>query len=134
MSTEEDFIRSILDFMQDDPLTVYYTKYTQGSYDPSTSEYTSTVVEIPCSAIILDLTRNSNGLSSVYGKSILAGDKDMYLFPPNKLDANVSPLTIDTTVDRVRVGSILYKVEDMKELNPQGDNTILYQFFLRRQN
>ena len=120
--------------MNDDPLTVYYTKYTQGSYDTSTSEYTSIITETPCKAIMLDLTRNSNGLSSVYGKSILAGDKDMYLLPPNKLDSNVSPLAIDTTVDRIRVGSIIYKVEDMKECNPDASNVVLYQFLLRRQN
>lgn len=132
MSTEDDFLRSILDFMADDPLTVYYTKYTAGVYDPATSEYTTIAVETPCQGLALDLTRNSNGLSSVYGKLILAGDKDLYLLPPNKLDPMASPLVIDTTSDRIRIGSVLYKVEDMKECNPDMTNPILYQFMLRR--
>lgn len=132
MSTEDDFLRSILDFMNDDPLTVYYTKYNNGAYDPATSEYTTVPVEIPCQGLLLDLTRNSNGLSSIYGKTILAGDKDLYLVPPNKLDPNAPVLNIDTTSDRVRIGSILYKVEDMKECNPNAVNPILYQFMLRR--
>lgn len=132
MSTEEDFLRSILDFMSDDPLTVYYTKYTSGVYDPATSEYTTVTVETPCQGLMIDLTRNSNGLSSVYGKMILAGDKDLYLLPPNKLNSSINPLVIDTTSDRIRVGTTLYKVEDMKECNPDMTNPILYQFMLRR--
>jgi len=131
MRAESDFLKSILEFMADDPLTVYYTKYTQGAYDTTTSEFTTTTVEIPCKAILLDLTRDSRGLSSISGKEILAGDKELFLFPPNKVDSLVAPLEIDTTSDRVRIGSIVYKIESMQEANPDAINVILYRFMIR---
>ena len=132
MSAESDFLPMILDFFRDDPATGYYTKYQQGSYDPATINYTTTAVEIPCKILLLDLTRNSNGLSSVFGTEILAGDKECWLLPPEKADTTAIPLTIDTTADRLRVGSITYKIETMKEANPTGSNVIVYQLMLRR--
>jgi hypothetical protein len=134
MSAESNFLKSILEFMADDPLTVYYIQYTQGTYDPATSEYTSTTVETPCKAIQLDLTRNQNGLSSVFGTSILAGDKELYLCPPDKSSVGANPLVVNTTNDRVRIGSIVYKIEGMQSIDPSASNVILYRFMLRRQN
>ena len=132
MSAANEFQSMILQFMQDDPTTVYYTKYTQGVYDPTTSLFTTTAVEIPCSAIFQDLTRNNNGLSQVYGKEILEGDKDMYLYPPERANPSATPLTIDTTSDRVRVGNILYKVAVVKSADPTGNAPLLYNMMLRR--
>lgn len=133
MSAQSDFLYScIIPFFQDDPATGYYTKYQQGTYDPATSEYTNIPVEIPCSLLLLDLTRNNNGLSSVFGTEILAGDKECWMLPPEKADNTILPLVIDTTSDRLRVGNITYKIVTMKEANPTGANPIAYQFMLRR--
>lgn len=132
MSAEASFLPMIKQFMRDDPTTAYYIKYTQGVYDPSISEYTTVPTEIACPCLILDLTRNSNGLSSVYGKEIIAGDKDCYMLPPEKAAVGINPLTIDTTNDRVRIANITYKVCDMKVADPTGSNPLLYQFMLRR--
>ena len=132
MSAESEFLPMIMAFMRDDPTTAYYIKYTQGSYDPTTSEYTTVEVETPCQCLILDLTRNNNGLSSVYGKEILAGDKDCYMLPPEKADVNAMPLVIDTVSDRIRIANTTYKVCDMKVSDPTGTNPLLYQLMLRR--
>lgn len=118
--------------MADDPATGYYTKYQQGAYDTATSEYANIPVEVPCSILLLDLTRNNNGLSSVFGTEILAGDKECWMLPPEKADNTTMPLVIDTTSDRLRVGNITYKIVTMKEANPTGANPIAYQFMLRR--
>ena len=100
MSSASDFDRMILEFMRDDPMTCHYQKSSAGTYDPSTGELAVTLVEVPCSGILLDMTSNSNGLSSKFGTEILAGDKELYLLPPEKVDPLATPLVIDTTADR----------------------------------
>jgi len=132
MSAESDFQRMILDFMQDDPATAIYTQYKQGTYNVATSKYNTVKVETPCKCILLDLTRNSNGLSSVYGTNIIMGDKDCYIYPTNKADPIAPPLVIDTTSDRVVIAGITYKIEVVKSADPTGANALLYQMMLRR--
>lgn len=133
MSSEQYFLPMIKQFMRDDPTTAYYIKYTQGAYDTMTSEFTTITVETPCQCLLQDMTRNSNGLSSVYGKEILAGDKECYMLPPEKANISSPALQIDTVNDRVRIAGITYKVCDMKVADPTGSNPLLYQFMLRRQ-
>lgn len=119
--------------MRDDPCTGIYHKYTPtGTYDTSTSEMIVTQVDIPCQVLLQDLTRNFNGLSSVFGKEILAGDKECYLLPPNKANSYALPLVIDTTSDRITIAGVLYKVEVCKSADPTGANPILHQLMLRR--
>ena len=132
MSSASDFDRAIMDFMNDDPLTAYYTQYIQGSYDPSTSTYSTTTIEVACKSIMLDLTRNNNGLSSKFGTEILDGDKELYLLPPPKDDPLALPIQIDTTSDRVRIGNITYKVAVAKVLDPTNADIMLYNLMLRR--
>ncbi len=132
-SAESDFLYSvIIPFMQDDPCIATYHKYQQGAYDPATSEYTTTQVDIPVQVLVQDLTRNSNGLSSVFGSEVLMGDKECYMLPPNKGSSFALPLAIDTTSDRITVGGISYKVTNSKEANPTNQNVILYQLLLKR--
>lgn len=132
MSAESDFLPMIIEFMRDDPCIATYHKYSQGSYDPATSEYTTTQVDIPVQVLVQDLTRNSNGLSSVFGEMILMGDKECYMLPPNKADSFALPLTIDTTSDRITVGPYTYKVQNSKEANTTNTNPILFQLLIRR--
>lgn len=130
MSTYSDSYAALVEFFADDPLTAYYTKYTT-SYDDATSINTQVATELPCQAIQLDLTRNSNGLSSKFGTLIVQGDKELYLRPPEQTDPLATPLTIDTSSDRVRIGTTLYKVMDMKVLNPNAAQPLLYNLMLR---
>lgn len=132
MSAESDFLPMILEFMRDDPCTAIYHKYSQGTYNPATSDYTTIQVDIPVQVLVQDLTRNSNGLSSVFGEMILAGDRECYMLPPNKADNFAMPLTIDTTSDRITVGPYTYKVQNMKSADPTNVNPILFQLLIRR--
>ena len=121
-----------MDFFLDDPLTAYYLKSTVGAYDPSTGEASVTDVQIPVKCILLDMTRTNNGLSSKFGSLVSEGDKECYILPPNKIDPTALPLIIDTTSDRLRIGSITYKIAAMKEANPTGCAPFLFNLMLRR--
>lgn len=121
----------LLSFFQDDPLTAYYIKYT-ATFNPATGENAQTPTEIPVQAILLDLTLLSNGLTTRYGTEIVAGDKQLYILPPEKFDSTASPLVIDTSTDMVRVGSVTYKVFHMKEINPSAASPLVYDLHIRR--
>ena len=133
MSYVTDFLPMILDFMNDDPCFGVYHQATNPVYDPSTSTNNYTNVDISVQVILQDLTRNSNGLSSVFGTEILAGDKECMMLPPEYFSLSPSSLTVNTTSDTMTVAGILYKVVNMKSADPTGASSILYQLMLRRQ-
>jgi hypothetical protein len=132
MSTFSDSNQAILDFMRDDPLTIVYQQFLNGVYDPTTSELTTTPVLTSAMGLILDLTRNANGLSSKYGLMIVEGDKDCYMYPPYLLDGTQPQLVINTAADKMLVGTTLYRVVNCKTLDPSGSGALLYNFMLRR--
>ncbi len=132
MSASSEFDPMILEFFNDYPLVAYYIKSVpSGEYDVITSTYPTAIVETPVRAIQLDLIRNPDGLSSKFGTLILAGDKDCFVLPPEKLNNTNDPLVIDTTNDRIRIGTITYKIEVAKDVSPDG-TVLLYNFLLRR--
>lgn len=131
-SAANDFDKMIMDFMNDDPMTAIYLQPTKGKYDPVTSTTPVVVVEIPVRAILLDVDRASNGLSSKFGSEILIGDKELYCLPPNKLNPAAPPLIVNTVLDTIRVGGITYKIHVMKEANPNAAAPLLFNFMLRR--
>lgn len=131
MSAEELYLPMLMEFFQDDPLTVTYIRQANGAYNPSTSEYEYTTLTTPCQAIIQDLTKTMNGMSVKFGTEIVYGDKELYLLPPEMTDSYALPLTIDVASDKVLVGNVEYKVVNVKEINP-GNKTLVYNLMLRR--
>jgi hypothetical protein len=129
MSAQSDFNAMIVDFFNDDPQTGIYHQYQQGTYNTATSEYSVTQVDTVVNVITLDLTRNSNGLSSKYGTSILDGDKDVYMKPFYVSDVAVS---INTTSDKITISGVLYKVCVSKVLDPTGASPMLFNFLVKR--
>lgn len=132
MSSFSDSNQAILDFMNDDPLTITYQQFSNAVYDPTTSQLTTTPVSTLAKGLILDLTRNANGLSTKYGLMIIEGDKDCYMYPPYLVDSTKPQLIINTAADKVLVGTTLYRVVNCKTLDPTGSGALLYNFMLRR--
>ena len=132
MSAASDFDRAILDFMQDDPLAVTYVSSLPAVFNPATGENTATDISTQVSAIILDLTSTSSGLSSKFGTQIVAGDKEIYILPPEKSDPFKLPLVVNPANDLIKVGIVEYSVVAMKECNPTASAPLLYNFHIRR--
>lgn len=131
-SAASDFDKMIMAFMDDDPMTAIYVQPREGEYDPETSSTPVVDYEIPVRAILLDVDRASNGLSSKFGSEILIGDKELYCLPPKKLDPAAPPLVVNAVLDRVVVGGVSYKIHVMKEANPNAEEPLLFNFMLRR--
>lgn len=127
----DDFDTAVMELMAEFGTTATYIKRVS-TYDTTTSENVETTKEIPVQVILMDLTLQSNGLSTKFGTLIQAGDKEMFVRPPNKTDNGVAPLTVDPSNDSVRVKGIEYRIVSSKEVNTTGADTIIYDLYVRR--
>src|SRR5688572_22094253 len=118
----EDFDAVVVEFMREYGFTATYVQRTLGEYDPAEGEAPLTEEHTPVQAILLDYTLQSNGFGNKFGTDIMAGDKEMYIQPPNKVDAGVPALNILPTQDTILANGVEYKIVTMKELNTTGGN------------
>ncbi len=132
MSTISDFDRMVMEFMQDDPMTATYIQQGEMVFNPSTGVNSSLEIRTTVSGILLDLTMQSNGLTSKFGTAIVAGDKEFLMLPPEKADPLATALIINTVSDRVIVAGISYTVIAMREANPTGAAPVLFDLHIRR--
>jgi hypothetical protein len=132
MTAFADFDGAIGEFFDDFGFEATLLKINSVTHNTTTRGSTPVVVEIPVEAILMDLTLQSNGLSVKFGTLVQAGDKELYVRPPNKVDPVLLPLTITPQKDRVRVNGVEYSVVTMKEVNTTGSEALLYDLYIRR--
>lgn len=125
-----DLEQTVVEFMNESGFIAHINR-TTGEYDPAQSEYVETVVDVPVRAILMDLTLQSNGLGSKLGTEILAGDKQLFVQPPQS-DSGPISLQLDPSKDTVSVGAVAYKIVTVKEINTTGAYPILYELYIRR--
>lgn len=126
-----DFDQVVMEFFVDYGFTVTYLQASTASYNPATGENTVAVTEIPVEAIQLDLPLTRNGAATATGTLIQDGDKQLFIRPPNKTDANASALSVNPASDRVRIGATEWRIVTHKETNPTGSNQILIELYIR---
>lgn len=131
MADFTDFDEALSEFFDEFGFEATYLKY-ENSYSSTTLKNTQTVTEIPVEAILLDLTLQSNGLSTKFGTLVMAGDKELYIRPPNKTDPSAAALTIDPANDRVKVNGVTYKIVTMKEINTTATEPLVFDLYIRR--
>jgi len=125
-----DFDAAVLELVTAFGTTATYTSIAQGEYDPATGQAGVVRMPQPVKAVLFDLTLQSNGLSLKYGTEILAGDKEAYIIPPQKLGGN--PITVAPGADKLTVAGVVYTVVTFKEINPTGSDPCVYFLYLRR--
>lgn len=125
-----DLERTVLEFMNESGFTAFINRVS-GEYDPELSTVVNTSKVIPVKAIILDLTLQSNGLGEKLGTDILAGDKQLFVQPARGSSGPI-PLQLDPGKDTVKVGTTVYKIVTVKEINTTGTYPILYELYIRR--
>lgn len=131
MADFTDFDEALSEFFEEFGFEATYLKY-ENSYNPNTLKNAQTLTEIPVEAILMDLTLQSNGLSTKFGTLVVAGDKELFVRPPNKTDSSADPLVIDPSTDRIRVNGIVYKIVTMKEINTTSTEPLVYDLYIRR--
>ena len=131
MTDFTDFDEALAEFFEEFGFEATYLK-NGNSYNSTTLKSTQTVTEITVEAILLDLTLQSNGLSTKFGTLVLAGDKELYIRPPNKTDSSADPLAINPSTDKIRVNGVDYKIITMKEINTTSSEPLVFDLYIRR--
>ena len=127
-----DMDETLLEFIREYPGEATLIRQTTGAYSPATGEVVTTLEEIPVEAILMDLTLQSNGLSTKYGTLVEAGDKELYMRPPHKTNPAIVPVEIHPATDKIRMAGVVYQIVTFKELNPTGADSVLITLYLRR--
>lgn len=128
----DEFDLTVLEFIRESGSTATLLKQTTGAYDPAAGTASTTSEDIAVEGILMDLTLQSNGLSTKYGTLVQAGDKEFYMRPAHKTNPLLSQVEIVPASDRLRIGTTVYKIVTFKELNPTGSDQILITLYLRR--
>jgi len=109
-----------------------YRKIIASTYSAELGEVSTTVVEYQIQAVLTDLTLQSNGYSVKYGTMVQAGDKEVFVRPPHKVGTTLTPITIDPATDVIEIRGVSYKIVTQKEINPTGNDPLLYSFYVRK--
>jgi hypothetical protein len=125
MSTS-DFNSVVSEFFdaQDWSTKCYLIKYTD-SYDETTSENTQVEKKYETKAMIFDYIKKNEGLSTESQTLIKTGDKQVFLKPSRFFSE------IDSSKDRLQVGSKIYKIITVKDFNPNLSNCLYYELYVR---
>ena len=131
MTALSDFDGAVSEFMQE---FGFYATYMQpnSTYDPATGTNTVTYTETPVQAIQMDLNLRSNGLTVAPNTLIESGDKQLYIRPPNKVDASASALVVNPSSDKVKINGVLWRILTFKEISPDASDQVLIELYIRR--
>jgi hypothetical protein len=133
MTDFSDFDKAVGEFFNDFGFEATFLKAVDGTYNTATGRNEgATTSEIPVEAILMDLTLQSNGLSTKFGTLVQAGDKELYLRPTNKTDPVLLPLVITPGKDKVKVSGVVYNIVTMKEINTTASEPLLFDLYIRR--
>ena len=104
--------------------------FTDGTYVDG--EVTRTSTDYTIELAINDFPQANSGDKSRFGTLIEASDKEALIRPVNKTNPAATQPTIHANRDLVIINGIEWKILALKENNPSGVNTILFDMHLRR--
>lgn len=104
--------------------------FTDGVYVDG--EVTRTSVDYVVEVALNDFPQANSGMKSRFGTLIESDDKELMLRPINKTDPDTTQPVIHANRDLVVINGIEWKILALKEINPSGVNTILFDMHLRR--
>ena len=104
--------------------------FTDGVYVDG--EVTRTPIDYNVKIALNDYPQANSGMKSHFGTLIESDDKELYMVPINKADPDATQPTIHANRDLVIINGTEWKILALKEINPSGVNTILFDMHLRR--
>lgn len=134
MDSLDDMRRAMVELMDELGGPVLYThNSSEGSYNPSTGEYTATVQTFNLKGILMDMPLHRNGMQVKAGTMIQDGDKLLFVVPaPGMLEVPYLTSMENVSADTVKTGTTVWRVYNVKTADPDGSGPIVYEFYLRR--
>ena len=84
--------------------------------------------------ILFDLTLQSNGDTFKPNSLINAGDKQLFIQPPEDdgfYNTNETDVVLPNR-DKIKIGNKLYKIITFKQLNPSATDSVLFECYIRQ--
>ena len=108
--------------------------YSDGTYDTTTGEVTNSKTDYPVNVLVFDYQLKKDGRNTDTDSLIESADKQVYVQPRNKVNARYTMPRIMPNRDRILIGSDIWKIVALKELNPSNSNggAILFELYLKR--
>ena len=100
--------------------------YVDGEYIPAAT------LEKPVKILLDEYPQAGAGDKSQMGTLILEGDKRCLLQPLDKSSAWELPYEIQANKDTLRINGVEWKIIRMKEINPSGINSIIFELHIRK--
>lgn len=132
MSYFAEFDKTALEMVNLFGTTATYIKNTGGSYNPATGEYSLAQTTFPIKCIVMDLTLQSNGNTYRNGTMIEAGDKQVYIIPPEKINPTADVLIVNPSTDKILIGTKEWNIVTSKEYNPSQSDNVLIELYIRK--
>lgn len=98
---------------------------TTSVYVPETSENIVTEKRYTMQAIPLDYINKNEGVGTNAQTLIRSGDKQVFIKPSRYVT------DIDPSADMLQMGSKIYKIITVKEMNPTLSDVLYYELFVR---
>ena len=105
---------------------------TIGTYDPSTSDATNTTNQYSVNFLLFDYTNKNMGDKSNTGAIILAGDKQCFVQPTNKVAGGVAMPEVLANRDSIIINNVRWKILTAKAVNTSAADAVLYEYHLRK--
>lgn len=115
--------------------SVFTVNNTSGDsvYDPETGIITENKQTFTIMGVLTEFQQLTNGASTNTNTQIIVGDKRFYADPTTARIAGVAAAFVpNPSTTEVVVGTVNYKVVNIKSVNPSGNSVIAYEFQLRK--
>lgn len=114
------------------PATLVQQAKGGSTYDPDTAENVPAApTQSPVRVILLDYALITNGTVSRTNSLIEADDKECYMDAKDALGNDLVDKP-SPTGDTLIVGGVTWRIMNVKEVNPNGSYTVMYNLLLRK--
>lgn len=104
--------------------------YTEGTYVDG--EVIRTSEDIPVKAAMFDYANSGAGDKANFGTTILEGDKQCFMLPVSLTNPQSTNPDFKANRDCIVIAGVEWKVLTIKEINPTGVHTSVYDLHLRK--
>lgn len=131
MGRFSDFDQVVVGMMEDFGVVSQLLIQGDGVFNPTTQEYVANITSYDVITIFMDFTLARFGTQTAEGTLIQTGDKQCYMQPLNKRNPLLAMPTVQPNKDQISVGGRVYKIANLKMINPTMTDAIVYEMHLK---
>lgn len=131
MGRFSDFDQVVVGMMEDFGVVSKLLIQGDAALNADTGEYLPSETSYDVNTIYMDFTLARFGTQTAEGTLIQTGDKQCYMQPLNKSNPLLAMPNVQPNRDRISVGGRVYKIANLKMINPTMSDAIVYEMHLK---